>query len=113
MSVLDTGTIIRRIDELFGASLPKDTAANIYSAAVEKYQATLTLATAVYGAGSLQTQTLLRAADAAQREVGHVSHNFPRHVPLVVEGTLRALRADVEAGLVGNLARRATCSPTC
>jgi hypothetical protein len=107
VSSLDTAAFIRRIDELLGAKLPNDTEQNQYAAAVERYQGTLTLVTALYGTTSHQAQTLLRADTQARKYVGDFSGSFPGVVLPVITGILRAMRADIEAGLIGNVAQRA------
>lgn len=106
MSPLDTATVVRRIDELLAAQLPHDTSENVYAAVVEEYQSTLTIVGVLYGAASSQAQALLKAADDARKKTGLIEHNFPRIRP-VVQGTLRAMRSDVEAGFLGSIERRA------
>jgi hypothetical protein len=106
MSSVDPSRIIQRIDELLDAEQPNDTGENIYAAAVETYQRTLTLVTSLYGPRSHQAEAILKAADMARKEVGEVSYTFPRAIRPVMRGTLRAMRGDVEAGLVGNIERR-------
>jgi hypothetical protein len=107
VSPLDTASFIRRIDELLGSQLPNDTGLNIYAAAVQKYQSTLTLVTILYGPASHQAQTLLAADAQARKYVGDLPESFPHATMPVILGILRAMRADVEAGLIGNVAQRA------
>lgn len=107
MNSLDTATIIRRIDELLGAPIPRATEESTYTAAVQKYQSTLTLVTTLYGTASHQAKTLLSADAEARKYVGAHDENFPRVALPVITGTLRAMRADVEAGIVGNITQRA------
>jgi hypothetical protein len=108
VSPLDTATFIRRIDELLGAQLPTDNPRNIYAAVVEEYQGTLALLISLYGTSSHQEETLLSSAKRASNLAGGlIEHNFPHQVRPVIKGTLRAIRADLEAGLIGNVAQRA------
>jgi hypothetical protein len=120
---LDTAGLLTQIDSLLRKKLPiesmqafkqgieRDKEAAVYAVVVETMQGTLTLAQAVYGAGqeSPQVQTLMKAAQQARDVAGvYVALRFGESVWPVVQGTLRAMRADVEASVVGSIERRAT-----
>jgi hypothetical protein len=71
-------------------------------------QGTLTLVRTLYGMGSAQEGILSGSVKAAQSaKDGAPFYNFDRHVKPAVLGTLRAIKGDVENGLVGDLRRRA------
>jgi hypothetical protein len=75
---------------------------------LERFQATTSVARAVYGDGTPQLHTLLEAAKVARAATaGHPHFNFMRHVEPAVDGTLAAMKADLELGLVGSIEGRA------
>jgi hypothetical protein len=92
--------LTQRIDDLLAlaAKLRAGSSTNL----TELYQRTLTLMVAVYGGESHQV-TDWRAS------IGKVSGYTPMHDRLLYfEGALSALKADIEAGLVGDLQKRLT-----
>jgi hypothetical protein len=102
---LDCAALLTRIDQL----LAKEVTDATYATIVEVMQGTVTLATIIYGATEPpQVRAMTEAAQHASKVSGSVSIIFWENVWPVVQGTLRAMRADVEAGLVGDIQRRAT-----
>ncbi|OFV92937.1 MAG: hypothetical protein A3H95_12635 [Acidobacteria bacterium RIFCSPLOWO2_02_FULL_64_15] len=107
---LDTPALLKRIDQLLAVSQPDDGPVG-HATIVEVMQGTVTLARALYGdqTETPQLQTIIKAAQKA-REAG-VSNTAYIHLLIVwpvVQGSLRAMRAEIEAGLVGSIERRAT-----
>src|ERR1700733_5680488 len=74
-----------------------------YENTIAKYQGTLTIARAVYGDGTPQLVTLLEAARVARATQANPNVTFPLHLPPVIIGTLNAMKADLESGLVGSI----------
>ncbi len=106
---IDTTTILKRIDQLLATDLPAGDIPAIYAAVVEAMQGTLTLSRLLYGSTdeTPQVQTLVKAAQKAREQKQVVAFSFYETVWPAVRGTLGAMKADVEAGLVGNIERRA------
>jgi hypothetical protein len=73
---------------------------------LQQYQSTLTLVTMLYGAHNHQVDTLLKTDAEARGAPGRHLHNFVRVARPVIVGVLRAMRADVDAGLVGAIGQR-------
>ena len=107
MSRLDVEAITARIDRLLEFSLPTDRSRSQYEVANELLQATLTLTSTVYGPASKQEAQLLHAAKSAHEQPGHISIHFHRDIWPVAMATLRAMKGDIEAGLVSNIQARA------
>lgn len=98
--------LIARIDALVSAQIPNDTTQNRYQAVTGIIQSTLALLTTVYGPRSAQEVNLVGALNIAMKDDGIPAHNVPKDVLPVALGTLRALKGDIESGLVGSLERR-------
>jgi hypothetical protein len=104
---IDTTTLLKRIDQVLAVQGVADSS-RLYESIVEALQAAVTLAGIIYGAGTPQVGILLEAAKIGRANPeGLIHRSFHRHVWPVVQGSLRAMRADVELGLVGNIERRA------
>ncbi len=105
---LDSQAILNRIDELLAKAAASGGDDN--AATNEVYQAALTVIRAVHGPGSVQESQLIQAMSAAERskDAGNWMFKLRRYVRPAVEGALRALRGDVTAGLVGNVAMQAS-----
>lgn len=106
---LDTATLLRRIDQLLATQFPAGDIEGVYAAVAEAMQGTLTLARTLYGATeeTPHVHTLMKAAQLARGQKLSIAFSFHETVWPLVQGSLRAIRADVEAGLVGNIERRA------
>jgi hypothetical protein len=106
---LDTPALIRRIDQLLAIPVQAGDQEGIYASVVEAMQGCVTLAEALYGNAveSRQVHTVLKAAQLAREQKQNVAISFRQTVRPVVKGTLRALKADLEAGLVGSIELRA------
>ena len=95
---------IKRIDQLLATDVEKS---GVYASIVEAHTGALTLATAIYGAGRPQVQMLLDAVKKANTEKhGDSGWNYRGIVWPVVQGSLKAMKGDIEAGVVGNIERR-------
>ena|SRR5437870_6344799 len=74
----------------------------------ELYQGALTVMSAFYGPESHQVQTLLQAhKEVHNRKEGRLAFNI-QDLNRAVEGALRNLKAELEAGLAGSLQKRLT-----
>lgn len=107
---LDSASVLKRIDQLLATNFPAGDVDGIYAAVVEALQGTLSLALVVYGSSDRETpqvHTLMQAAQRARDEKRSVAFAFGETVWPVVQGSLRAMKADVEAGIVGQIERRA------
>lgn len=105
---LETAVLLARIDQLLGTTLPTGDTQGIYAAVVEAMQGAVTIAQLLYGSeASPQVQSILKTAQQARDDDRAVSWAFLQIVWPTVQGSLRAMRADVEAGLIGNIERRA------
>lgn len=95
--------ILKRIDALLVVAQDVGSSAK-YS---EAFQGTMNLVRAVYGLGSAQERQLQVSMGMAEKEkVGDWGHKLRRYVAPSVQGTLAALKDDIEAGVVGNLVMR-------
>src|SRR5262245_3161459 len=95
---------IARIDALLGIDFG---AGDSYSKTVEAHTGALTIATSIYGVGQPQVQALIDIVkNANAQKTGTQSHNYWQIVRPMVEGSLRAMKADIESGLLGNIERR-------
>ena len=99
---LNTSSILPRVDALLAITASSSDDAQIN----EAYQGTLTVLRAVHGAGGIQESQLLQAMSAAERTKDEGNWNFKlrRHVRPAIQGALNALKGDLAAGLVGNVA---------
>ena len=106
---LDTQVLLKRIDQLLGTSMPAGDQHGIHVAVSEALHGTLTLAAILYGdrEGALQMRMLTDAMQRAKTDKTNVAYVQHKVVWPAVQGALRAMRGDVEAGLVGNIERRA------
>jgi hypothetical protein len=107
---LDKNVLLARINDLLALKLPAGDTAGIYSIVAEAMQGTVTVARAVYGDATEtpQVHTIMKAAQHARETKEVIAAAFLRTVWPVVQGSLRAMKADVESGLVGTIERRAT-----
>lgn len=107
--VIDTGAVLRRIEQLLATEFPPGQMAEIYSGVVEALQGTVGLARILYGDldETPQVHTVMKAAQLARDQKQNVAFSFFETVWPAVRGTLRAMKADVEAGLLGTIERRA------
>ena len=106
MPPIDDKVIVQRIDELLATKVDEEA----YQQAYQALQGTLTLLGAVHGRGSRQEATLLQVLDFTLKKKqgeGSLHSNFIEFVWPAVSGALHALKEDVQAGLVGDLRRRA------
>jgi hypothetical protein len=75
----------------------------------EAFSGTLNLLRILYGAGNIQEQQLMQALAVADKaKDGTRWLNLYTFVAPAVQGALRSLRADVSAGLTGNIAMQAS-----
>ncbi len=75
----------------------------------EAFYGALNLLLVVHGPGSVQKQQLIQTMTVADRSKDGIrSRNLQNIVAPAVEGALKALKADVEAGLTGNVAMQAS-----
>jgi hypothetical protein len=105
---IDKEQLRRRIDELL--ALKDDSAREVpYDTVVEAMHGALTVARVLYGDGeeTPQVHTIMKSAQQARADETAPFRTFPAMVWPVVKGSLRAMRADVDAGLVGTVERRA------
>jgi hypothetical protein len=103
MNTTTRDSFILRIDQLLGL----DFASDGYSKTVEAHTGALTIATAIYGAGQPQVQALVDIVkNANAQKNGTQSHNYWQIVRPMVIGSLRAMRSDIEAGVLGSIERR-------
>ena len=100
-----TEKVLQRIDTLLATTFTPGDRVGMYAAHSEGYQATLTLLHLVHGPDNVQARLLASAAEKARKSQFAQDIAFAEVWPVVV-GTLRTLRTDVRAGLVGNLMRR-------
>ena len=104
MNQLDA--FLKRIDQLLVATDATDTG-DLYEKIVEVHRGAVTLAMAIYGAGRPQVQMLLDAAkQAVSSPRGDMGWKYREFVLPAVRGSLRAMKADVESGMIGNIERR-------
>jgi len=95
---------VKRIDQLLAIELSPS---GVYETVVEVHTGALTLAAAIYGAHHPQVQMLLDAAKkASTQQRGDIGWNYRGIVWPAVQGSLRAMKGDIEAGVVGNIERR-------
>lgn len=101
---MDKEAILRRIDELqaLDFSPDGDRATNIS----EAHQGALTLLAAVYGATSLQVESLKAAERQARERQGNLGMLLLQYALPTIKGALRNLKADVEGGLIGSIEGR-------
>lgn len=106
---LDQASLIKRIDDLLAVRLGAEGELDSFSSIVEALQGAVTIARLLYGAtdATPQVQTMMQAAKRARELKQSISWSHYEVVWPVVQGSLRAMKADVEAGLVGNIERRA------
>jgi hypothetical protein len=99
---LDRTTLLTRIDALW--TLANTVEPSQIHAAL---QGTLTLVRLLYGTGSAQEDSLNSALKRTQAVSAGPVFTVPTYLAPSVRGTLLALRGDIEAGLVGDLKRKA------
>jgi hypothetical protein len=92
---------LKRIDAL----LATDTSTG-YANIVAAHTGAVTLATAIYGVGRPQVQLLLDAIKKANSEKTFIHINYVRIVWPVVQGSLQAMKGDIEAGVISSIERR-------
>ena len=100
---LDKSTLLARINALLPTLLSPNANAAVMTAGV---QSALTLARVLYSRNSVQEGIVLDAVKMARADMlsdGDMRSAYSRHVLPVIQGTLVAMRGDVEAGLVGNV----------
>lgn len=109
MGQTDRATLLQRIDQLLSLAAPSGEIARHYEVAVESLHGAVTLARLLYGDSeeTPQVHTLMKAAQAARADPGNPAMAFHRIVLPPVRGALRAMRSDLELGLVGTVERRA------
>lgn len=88
------------------AILATDMSADRHSRIVAAHAGAVTLATAIYGVGRPQVQLLLDAIKKANGEKTEIAYNYWRIVWPVVQGSLLAMKGDIEAGVVRSVERR-------
>jgi hypothetical protein len=93
---------VKRIDALLATDVSSDRHAGIVAA----HTGAVTLATAIYGVGRPQVQLLLDAIKKANSEKTQIGINYWRIVWPVVQGSLLAMKGDVESGVIGSIERR-------
>lgn len=94
-----------RLDELIATDY---SGGDTYATVVGAHAGTITLATAIYGAESKQVQMLLDLTKKANTEkAGTVSHNYWSIVRPAVQGFLKAMKADVQSGVLPGIEIRA------
>jgi hypothetical protein len=98
-----------RVNHLRLITLPSGDLERTYEAVTEAMQGTLTVARAFYGdrTETPQVHTLMKAAQKAREDRRAISFSFVEIVWPVVQGTLSAMKADLEAGLVKDIELRA------
>ena len=96
---------IKRIDQLLAVKMDAD--ADHYVSSVEAHTGAVTLATAIYGAEHPQVQLLLDIVTKVNGLKGGVPrYNHPQIVWPVVQGSLKAMKGDIEAGVISGIERR-------
>ena len=94
---------IKRIDELLVTNMSD---ANTYASIVAAHTGAVTLAVAIYGVGRPQVQLLLDAVKKAHRELGDTGWLYQLIVWPAVQGSLRAMKDDVQSGVISDIERR-------
>ncbi|MBP7619916.1 MAG: hypothetical protein KA745_03005 [Gemmatimonadales bacterium] len=109
MAHLETASVLARIDQLMATQAEAGDVDGHYAATVEVLTGALTLARALYGDAdeTPQVHILMKAAQVAREKKENLAIAFTRAVMPAAKGALRAMRAEVEQGLVGNVERRA------
>lgn len=100
--------IVKRIDALL--LTPPGGLHGEYEVTIEMFQSAVTIAQRLYGSvpESPQVQTIMKAAQQARAQQYNPAISFGSFVRPAVMGSLRAMKADIESGLVGTIERRAT-----
>jgi hypothetical protein len=102
---MDKDAILKRADELLATA---ETAGRDPSRVSESYHGALNLLRVVHGLGNVQEAQLIQAMTTADKAKTGAWLNLNVYVSPAVQGALRSLRADVTAGLTGNVAMQAS-----
>ncbi len=97
--------ILKHTDKLLATATGAGEDPNIIS---EGYYGTLQLLRLVHGGESVQQEQLEQAMDEAGKAKAARFHNLNQFVTPAVIGSLKALKAEVEADLIGSVAMRAS-----
>jgi hypothetical protein len=104
LAAFNEQAIVKRIDELL---TPKAQGIDNLAFINTVLQGTLTLLEAVRGPHNQHQIDLLNGVDAARKAKGDLDYMYEIYVLPPVTGALKALKADVQAGLIGDLRQRA------
>jgi hypothetical protein len=105
-SAIDRSTLLNRINELL---LLIESAGTALDQINEAFYGTITVIRCARGPGSVHEAQLLNAMTrAGEDKSGYWSYRVLQHVAPTVRGSLRALKADVEQGLIGSVALQAS-----
>ena len=102
---IDTQRVLAQVEVLALPNQPPDDPSG-QTSILTSFQGTLTLVRAVYGPDSPHETTLEAAMKTAQTKPGSYSWTLVVYVWPAVQGTLRALKGDVETGLLGDVRRQ-------
>ena len=104
--------LLKRIAVLQAISLPSGDkeVEEFCTRVLEVAQGALTVARAIYGDrnDAPQVDAIVQAIARARETKGIIAFALHAHVWPVVQGSLRAMKADIDAGIVDNVERLAT-----
>src|SRR3990167_2296712 len=100
---MDISALEKRVQELI--ELARTSGSDVMTRTNQVYQGTLTVLLTVYGPESYQIKTLQRIAE--QTILRDPVHNQQAEVLTIhIMGTLRNLKAEIDAGFIGSLQKR-------
>ena len=109
MAQVDTAAILQRIEQLLEATKPAEDQDASYANLQEASQSLLTLYALLYGPHSGQAAEFLKMSEHTRKRSStrNVKIAYCMEMRPTIQGALRAVKRDVESGLVGRITLRA------